>query len=155
VEVLPPRDERDSREPGDERDPRDVRRDDDPRDPRDDREVTLFVPMKMSPAIRRRMVIWGSLLITVVVVLFGGTVAGAYYAALYSAHRSEQQAAVTAQQQSASTCLALETLDNAKDGIKFTHPGPSEIYIQREIAGIHGVVVKSHCAQILKQNGDK
>jgi hypothetical protein len=111
-----------------------------------------FIPI--SPALRRKLVVWGSVLITVAVLMFGGTIAGAYYLAFYAVHHSETQAAQEQIQQAKGECTALLVLDNAKHGIVFSKPGPSEVYIEREIAGIHGVIVASHCAQLLKQ-GDK
>lgn len=53
------------------------------------------------------------------------------------------------------SCIALTALDSASNGIKFPAPGkahPSELALTRIFAGIHEVVVASHCKDLLDGN---
>jgi hypothetical protein len=117
--------------------------------------------LSMSETRRRVVMLWGSLVIFVAVCILGGTVAGSYALTLHAinnAAAARVEITVKAEQAQAQSakgeCVALTTLDNARKGVVFkpSDNGASSHYLKALIKGIDGVVVASHCQDILDGN---
>jgi hypothetical protein len=69
-------------------------------------------------------------------------------------HVSTLKEAALAHKQSAGTCKAIQGMDNAQNGIKFsaaTKTGSAEEYVLRLVKSIHDVYVSTGCQKLLQK----
>jgi hypothetical protein len=67
-------------------------------------------------------------------------------------HVSTLKEAAIAHKQSVGTCKAIQGMDNAKDGIKFSAPtktGTAEKYVERLVVAIDNVYKSTGCQKLL------
>ncbi len=126
------------------------------------KNITPFVSIGHFPV---SLAVIVSIVAAFIILVVGLAIGGAYLIALHAVdvnlatqHALQAREATSQARSALSTCQALVSMDNAKDGIHFSKPtatGTAELYVTRFVGRLDALVKATKCSEVIKKYGGK